>query len=405
MNPVLLQLGPFQLNWYGIFIVGGAVLAAWFSTLYAKRAGEDPDHVWNLLAWALIVGIIGARLYHVFSTPADGLGWAYYRENPGDIFNFWNGGFRGLGIYGGLAGGIVAIIAYCKFNKLNFLVWLDFIAPNVLLAQAIGRMGNFVNQELYGPATNAPWAFHINPRVSVSSTQRIAGRPAFRDDHRRADLRHDRKPLTQTTLDWYATNGYHPTFFYEAGWSLLMWGLLTLLIYFGGQRLRRGDAVLLYLLAYPLGRLWVEAFRPDAWVMGRLATAQWIAIGSIVFAVVMLHHPPLGLGLAQASRRFAGEDEQARAARGRAAISACHEEEKEIGTGGRRDLFFDRSWPGLISQCEACVLPTVKNACFFVGLLFFKVTNAYLPGTSRRDEIAIPEKHQRTESCGAQAAS
>lgn len=278
MNPVLFQLGPFQLNWYGIFIVGGAVLAAWVSSLYAKRAGENPDHVWNILAWALVVGIIGARLYHVFSNPADGLGWPYYRENPGDIFNFWNGGFRGLGIYGGIAGGLVAIAGYCWFNKLSFLQYLDFIGPNVLLAQAMGRMGNFVNQELYGPATNLPWAFHINPKFPCQLPPDL---PAGIDYCGAANL-------SQESMEWYASHGYHPTFFYEALWSLAAWVVLALIIRYFGHRLRRGDGALLYLIAYPLGRLWVEMFRPDAWVMGQLATAQWIAIGSIAICTVLL---------------------------------------------------------------------------------------------------------------------
>ncbi len=159
MNPVIFQFGPFSLHWYGVFIVGGAVLATWLASRTAAKAGENPDHIWNMLAFALVFGIIGARLYHVFSTPANGIGWAYYREHPVEIFNFWSGGFRGLGIYGGLVGGILAIFVYCWYNKLDVLKYLDFFAPNVLLAQAIGRMGNFANQELYGPATNVPWAF------------------------------------------------------------------------------------------------------------------------------------------------------------------------------------------------------------------------------------------------------
>ena len=163
MDPVIFRIGPFQLGWYGLFIVGGAVLAAWFSARNAKKHGENPDHVWNLLAWCLILGIIGARLYHVFSTPKDGYGWEYYRANPMEIINFWNGGFRGLGIYGGLVGGALAILIYGWWNKLSIARLLDYITPNVLIAQALGRMGNFVNQELYGPPTNAAWAFHINP--------------------------------------------------------------------------------------------------------------------------------------------------------------------------------------------------------------------------------------------------
>ena len=109
MNPILFQIGPFALHWYGFLIVGGAVVAAWLASRYAQRDGQDPDHIWNLLAWTMIAGIIGARLYHVFSSPADGYGWPYYRQYPLEIINFWNGGFRGLGIYGGLIGGALAI--------------------------------------------------------------------------------------------------------------------------------------------------------------------------------------------------------------------------------------------------------------------------------------------------------
>jgi phosphatidylglycerol:prolipoprotein diacylglycerol transferase len=211
MNPVILQLGPFSLHWYGVFIVGGAVLGTWLAARTAAKAGENPDHVWNMLAWALVIGIIGARLYHVFSTPANGIGFEYYRQNPIEIINFWSGGFRGLGIYGGLVGGVLAIAVYAWWKKLDLLMYLDFIAPNVLLAQAVGRMGNFVNQELYGPATNVAWAFHINPAFPCQLPDNL---PAGIQYCGTAD------PLTQETIAWYAANGFHPTFFYEAIWNL-----------------------------------------------------------------------------------------------------------------------------------------------------------------------------------------
>ncbi|MCB0117029.1 MAG: prolipoprotein diacylglyceryl transferase, partial [Caldilineaceae bacterium] len=240
--------------------------------------GQDPDHVWNLLAWTLIVGIIGARLYHVFSSPADAAGWSYYRENPLDIINFWNGGFRGLGIYGGLIGGMIAIVVYSYINKLNFIDYLDYIGPNVLIAQALGRMGNFVNQELYGPATDAPWAFHINPAY-----------PCQRPPNIPADIGYCGAPnLSAESIAWYANNGFHPTFFYEALWNLAMFAVLFLVIRYYGHKLRTGDAALLYFIAYPVGRFWVEMFRPDAWTMGALATAQWIAIIAVVLAVALL---------------------------------------------------------------------------------------------------------------------
>lgn len=281
MNPVIFQFGPFTLNWYGVFIVGGAILATWLAARSAKRAGQNPDHIWNMLAFGLVFGIIGARLYHVFSTPANGIGWEYYRQHPIEIINFWSGGFRGLGIYGGLIGGIAAIVGYALIQKLDFLMYLDFIAPNVLLAQAIGRLGNWVNQELYGPPTNLPWAFHINPNHPCQLPTDL---PAGIQFCGTGSL----EPFTQQTLDWYATNGFHPTFFYEALWSLAMFALLTFLFRRFGDRFRKGDGVWLYFIAYPLGRFWVEMFRPDAWVMGTMATAQWVALVMIAVSVVIL---------------------------------------------------------------------------------------------------------------------
>ena len=278
MNPVIFQIGPLALRWYGLFIVGGAVIAAWFGARASAKRGENPDHVWNLLAWCLILGILGARLYHVFSTPKDGLGWAYYKEHPIDIIAFWNGGFQGLGIYGGLVGGILAIVLYCWWNKLSILRYLDYIAPHVPIAQAFGRMGNFVNQELYGPPTNAPWAFHINPNYPCQTPPNL---PA--EIQRCAS-----GELTPETLQWYSSNGFHPTFFYEALWSVAMFLLLMFVINKYGNRLRQGDGLWLYLIAYPLGRFWVEMFRPDAWVIGSLPTAQWVALGSIAVSAIIL---------------------------------------------------------------------------------------------------------------------
>ena len=278
MNPVIFEIGPFSFNWYGVFIVGGAILAAWLSSLYAARGGDDPEHIWNLLAWSLVGGIIGARLYHVFSSPADGLGWAYYRENPLEIINFWNGGLRGLGIYGGLAGGTLAVLLYCRYNKLDPIRFLDYIAPNVLVAQALGRFGNFVNQELYGPPTDLPWAFHINPAYPCQLPPNLP-----------MEIQPCGTPMmNEASRLWYATHGFHPTFFYESLWNLTMFVLLSWVIWRYGERLRRGDAILLYLIAYSLGRFWVEMFRPDAWVIGQMATAQWIALLCIAASTIVL---------------------------------------------------------------------------------------------------------------------
>ncbi len=277
MNPILLKLGPLQVHWYGLLIVGGAVLGAWLATKEARRRGEDPEHVWNLLTWCLLLGIIGARLYHVFSTPVGNFaGWAYYRAHPLEIIAFWNGGFRGLGIFGAVIGGVIAVILYTRIAKLSLPRWLDIPTPGLILAQAIGRMGNRINQELYGPSTNLPWAFHINPNFPC---QEPAGSPM-------ACGTLDR--LSNAAREWYATNGFHPTFYYEAIWNVIGFALL----WWGGRRfknwLRDGDIFLGYLIWYPVGRLWVEMFRPDAWRMGTLATAQWISLAAIALGIVGL---------------------------------------------------------------------------------------------------------------------
>ena len=277
MNPVLLQIGPLQVHWYGILIVFGAVLAAWLATREARRRGEDPEHVWSLLTWVLILGIIGARLYHVFSTPTgDFAGWAYYRQHPLDIIAFWNGGFRGLGIYGAVIGGFVAVAIYAQRHQLKILRWLDILAPGLILAQAIGRMGNRINQELYGPPTTLPWSFHINPTYPC---QEPAGSPQACGVPER---------LTDAARQWYATHGFHPTFFYEAIWNVVGFGLLMLAARKGQKWLRDGDVFFLYLIWYPLGRFWVEMFRPDAWRIGSLATAQWFALVGMALGIVGL---------------------------------------------------------------------------------------------------------------------
>jgi len=264
MNPVAFRIGPLAIHWYGLLIVTGAVLAAVISTYEARRRGEDPEHVWNVLTYCLILGIIGARLYHVFSSPRGGfVGWEYYREHPIEIIAFWRGGFRGLGIYGAVAGGILAIVLYTHFAKLNLLRWLDIPTPGLLLAQAIGRMGNFINQELYGQPTTLPWGVPIDCA------------------HRYGDFTCDKLPETAR---------FHPTFFYEALWNLIGFGLFLWLGRKFSHKLRDGDVILAYFIWYPLGRFWVEFFRPDAWMVPGtpLATAQLIAIVCILAASAML---------------------------------------------------------------------------------------------------------------------
>lgn len=275
INPILFQLGPFVIRWYGLLIVGGALAAAYITSVEAKRKKENPEHAWNLLIWCLILGILGARLYHVLSSPSGASrGFTYYFiEHPFATVNIfgaaipfpsalmiWEGG---IGIYGALVGGILAALIYTRREKLNFWRWIDNIAPGMLLAQAIGRWGNFFNQELYGPPTDLPWGITI-----TNVNQRI---PPYND-------------LTAYPL----TTTFHPVFLYESLWNLIGFGLLMWIGRKYSHKLYDGDMLSLYLIWYPVGRILVESLRPDAWVMGGIPTAQ------IVSALLIL----IGVGLA-----------------------------------------------------------------------------------------------------------
>ena len=269
INPVLLQLGPFQVRWYGVLIMTGVALGAMFAARLARKRGLDSDHVWNALILAVVVAILGARLYHVFSTPAGcppdasyACGWPYYKNHFFEAFAVWKtGGFQGLGIYGAIVGGMLGVVVYAWWNKLNPLVWLDVGAVGLAFGQFVGRWGNFVNQELYGPPTGSDWfGLRINP-----------------------DLPHQALPPGAD----YSTR-FHPTFLYESLWCLMSFFILYRIHSRLAHRLREGDVLLGYLFLYPMGRFIVEFFRPDAWTMGQLATAQWIALVLMAFSTVTL---------------------------------------------------------------------------------------------------------------------
>ena len=266
MDPVAFTIGPVSVYWYGIIIVSAAMVGGWVAAIEAKRKGLDPDEVWNGLIVALVFGIIGARLYHVFSTPSGGsVGWSYYRQNPVAILKIWEGG---LGIYGGIIGGMLGVLIYCSIRKFTPLEWLDVGAVGLAAAQVIGRWGNFVNQELYGPPTDLPWGITIENRIA---------------------------PYNDLTR-YPPTTRFHPVFFYESLWSLLGFALLMWVGRRFQDRLRKGDIFLLYLVWYPLGRFFIEFLRPDAWMMGGLAAAQVFALIAVALSLAImffLHRLPL----------------------------------------------------------------------------------------------------------------
>jgi phosphatidylglycerol:prolipoprotein diacylglycerol transferase len=279
VDPVF-HIGPLTVHLYGILIVSGALLGAYAATFEAKRRGEDPEHVWNGLVWCLIGGILGARLYHVLSSPQGtdvGLHY-YFVTNPFEtipIFGLaipfptalmiWKGG---LGIFGGIAGGVLALVIYVWRNGLVLARWLDIGAPGLILGQAIGRWGNFINQELYGPPTTLPWGIPI-------------------------DAQHRIPPYTDMSRYPVDTTRFHPLFLYESLWNVLVFVILIVVGRRYRDRLKEGDVFSLYLIGYSLGRILVESLRPDAWKIAGIPTAQ------IVSAVLIL----LGVGLMLWRRR------------------------------------------------------------------------------------------------------
>ena len=269
------NIGPLSIHFYGIIIVAGALVGGYVATIEARRRGEEPEHVWNALTWCLIGGILGARLYHVLSSPqGDVVGFQFYFvTNPFETIRLfgasipfptalmiWNGG---LGIFGGVAGGVLALAIYAWRNNLSFLRWLDIAAPGLALAQAIGRWGNYINQELYGPPPTLPWGIRIDAEYRL---------PQF------ADL--TRYPVVTTR--------FHPVFLYESLWNLAAFIVLMVIGRRLKDRLVDGDIVSLYLILYGLGRLFIEALRPDAWLVGGIPTAQIVSALMIVAGAALL---------------------------------------------------------------------------------------------------------------------
>ena len=258
IDPIALRIGPFNIHWYGILFAVAAVVAAWLATREARRRGEDPERVWTMLLVAAVGGIIGSRLYHVIHQ------WEFYSANPELIPQVWNGG---LGIPGGVAGGMIVLFAYTRFNHLNFLRWIDIGAPAMLLAQAIGRVGNFVNQELYGPPTNLPWGIPID------------------QDHRVPPW---------TNLDQYPVDStfFHPLFLYESILNLVGMGVLLWVGRRFALRLYDGDVAMLYFVWYGSVRTVLETFRTGNWVVGGIPVAILIGVGAAAIGagVIIIRH-------------------------------------------------------------------------------------------------------------------
>ncbi len=267
----------FPIFWYGILIVTGALVGAYIAVLEARRRGIDEDHVWNGLLVVLILGVIGARIYHVLSSPSGTfVGLQYYLDNPMEIINFRQGG---LGIYGAVAGGAIGIWLYCRYAKLNFWSTIDLAIPSLAFGQAIGRWGNFFNQELYGYPTTLPWG------IPIDAAHRL---PQFSD-------------LTQFPVE---TTRFTPTFLYESLYMLAV-GFALLYLTRRWSKIKPGDLLLLWAIFYGVGRFLTEFQRPDAWLLSGIATAQIIGLVLMVAGGVALMYRHTGPSKAQVAAQTA----------------------------------------------------------------------------------------------------
>jgi prolipoprotein diacylglyceryl transferase len=242
------SLGPLTIHAYSLWILTGIFVALWLTTKRWVERGGESEVVGDVAFWAVPFGIVGGRLYHVISTPGQ-----YFGEggHPINALKIWDGG---LGIWGAIALGTVGALIGARRHHVSFVTFLDAAAPGVLIAQAIGRMGNYFNQELFGRPTDVPWALQIDPQF----------RPGG---------------YTQ-----FAT--FHPTFLYELLWNLAG---AALIIYLDKRFDLRGSRTFwLYVIVYVTGRFWIETMRIDTAVhVGGLRINVWVSMVVLTLAIVM----------------------------------------------------------------------------------------------------------------------
>jgi prolipoprotein diacylglyceryl transferase len=254
-----IDLGPLRVHFYALFILTGIALASWLTNHRLTKRGGEPGAILDIVIWAVPLGIIGGRFFHVITHPRD-----YFFEGADllAVFRIWEGG---LAIYGALAFGALGVFIGAKQLKLRFWSVADAMAPGILLAQAIGRLGNYFNQELFGLPTTLPWGLEIpasNPAYPIGLPDGLT---------------------------------FHPTFLYEMIWSLI--GVVILLLLDKRFELRWGKTFALYLIVYSLGRIWIESIRidPSEIILG-LRINIWsaltgIALGAIIFFIQRRRHP------------------------------------------------------------------------------------------------------------------
>ncbi len=252
VDPIAFTVFNLEVRWYGIITAAALVVGFTVAYFIARYRTKKEDEILNFAPFAIIFAILGARLLHVF------VNWSYYSENPLYVFAFRRGG---LAIQGAMLGGILALLVFCRVRKLDFWLWADIAAPGLLLGQAIGRWGNFFNQEAFGRPTDLPWAIYIKP---------------------------ENRPFNYASYEYF-----HPTFLYESIANLALFILLVIMHRFyknRPDRLPYGIILAMYLGIYAVYRTLIEAYRIDSAYFGPVKVVYIIDFFTVVAALVIVNY-------------------------------------------------------------------------------------------------------------------
>lgn len=246
MHPVLIELGPLVIRWYGLMIAVACVLGIWLAGKEAERKGINKDKIQDFFLYIIFGALIGARFYYVAFSD-----WAYFSDNPLSVFAIWQGG---LAIHGGVLGGVLVGLFYTRRKKVSFWKFADMVAPSLILGQAIGRIGCFFNGDAHGYPTNLPWGLVYSPESPAG--QMFPGQPL------------------------------HPTQLYEMVFNLMIFVVLW--------KVRKkikvdGQLFFLYVILYSVIRIFVEHFRADKLTyFGDISSAQSIGVIGIVLSLILM---------------------------------------------------------------------------------------------------------------------
>ncbi|ELY0463262.1 prolipoprotein diacylglyceryl transferase [Listeria innocua] len=246
LDPVAIQIGSISVKWYGVIIASAVVIALLLALSEANKRKMDKEIIVDLLIWAIPISIISARIYYVIFE------WDFYKNNLGEIVKIWHGG---IAIYGALIGAVLTAVIFSRIKKISFWKLADVVAPSLIIAQAIGRWGNFMNQEAHGAETTRSFLEGLHLPEFIINQMYIDG--AY----------------------------YQPTFLYESLWNVL--GFIVLLI-IRRTKIRSGELFLSYVIWYSFGRFFIEGMRTDSLMWGDFRVSQVLSLLLIVLSIGLI---------------------------------------------------------------------------------------------------------------------